>query len=105
MRAPRVRGSQSRAVARRANGWNLLGAALEQGGDHTGALASFQRSLELAPARYDVLYNLATVAAASGNAALARASLDRFVAEAPPERWSAELERARALLRELGGGG
>ena len=88
----------------RANAWNLLGVALERGkGDHAAALAAWQRALELEPDRFDVLYNVATVAAASGDTELARASLARFVAEAPPAQWGAELPRARERLRALGG--
>ena len=88
----------------RANAWNLLGVALERGqGDHAAALAAWQRALALAPDRFDVLYNVATVAAASGATELARESYARFVAEAPPERWGAELPRARERLRALEG--
>ena len=56
----------------RANAWNLLGVALERGaGDHVGALAAWQRALDLAPDRFDVLFNLATVAADCGETEIA----------------------------------
>ena len=88
----------------RANAWNLLGVALERGqGDHAAALGAWQRALALEPDRFDVLYNVATVAASSGDTELARASLARFVAEAPPAQWGGELPRARERLRALGG--
>jgi Flp pilus assembly protein TadD len=88
----------------RANAWNLLGVALERGaGDHTGALAAWQRALELQPDRFDVLFNLATTAADHGEIDIARSSFARFVAEAPPAAWASELPRARERLRALGG--
>ena len=88
----------------RANAWNLLREALERGaGDHAAAIAAWQRALDLAPDRFDVLYNLATVDADSGSTELARSSFARFVAEAPPQAWAAELPRARERLRALGG--
>jgi arylsulfatase A-like enzyme/Flp pilus assembly protein TadD len=89
---------------RRANGWNLLGVALERArGDHAGAMRAWQRALELEPARFDVLYNLAVVAADSGQTAIARESFGRFIAEAPPGAWAADLARARERLRALEG--
>ncbi len=89
----------------RANAWNLLGVALERGaGDHAAAIAAWQRALAIAPGRFDVLYNLATVAADAGQTELARSSFARFVAEAPPSAWAAELPRARERLRALEGG-
>jgi Flp pilus assembly protein TadD len=88
----------------RANAWNLLGVALERGAhDHTGALRAWQRALEIQPDRFDVLFNLATIAADHGETDLARSSFARFVAEAPAAAWAAELPRARERLRALGG--
>ena len=88
----------------RANAWNLLGVALERGaGDHAGALAAWQRALDLAPDRFDVLFNLATVAADSGETEIARASFARFVAEAPPRPGRPSCrERASACARSGG---
>jgi arylsulfatase A-like enzyme/Flp pilus assembly protein TadD len=90
--------------AGRANPWNLLGVALERGArDHAGAIRAWQRALEIEPDRFDVLFNLATVAADHGDLEIARASFARFVAEAPPAAWGDELPRARERLRSLGG--
>jgi choline-sulfatase len=108
------RGEQTAAIAplRRAveldpalvNAWNLLGVALQRGaGDVDGALDAWQRALALAPGRFDVLYNLGTVAAATGRTELARSSLARFAAEAPAAAWAPELSIARERLRSLGG--
>jgi tetratricopeptide (TPR) repeat protein len=82
--------------------WNDLGVALYRSGDPSGALAAWSRAVELDPTQHDTLYNLGTGAAAMGRRDEARRALERFVATAPPERYAADLPRARALLRSLG---
>jgi tetratricopeptide (TPR) repeat protein len=90
--------------AQSANAWNLLGVARWQGEHDAGAaIAAWQRVLALDAARWETLYNLARVASETGRRDLARESLERFVAEAPPERYAAELVEARAALSRLGG--
>jgi hypothetical protein len=59
--------------------------------------------VELDPDLWDVLYNLGTSAAGLGRAEQARRALERFVAAAPPERYGADIRRARALLARLPG--
>ena len=49
----------------------------------------------------DALYNSALVAGQIGDAARARRALERFIATAPADRYGPDLERARAMLRQL----
>jgi tetratricopeptide (TPR) repeat protein len=88
-----------------ANAWNLLGVARWQDArDAAGAIAAWERALTLDPTRWETLYNLARVASETGRADLARRALERFVANAPAERYGAELVEARAALAKLSGG-
>jgi arylsulfatase A-like enzyme/Flp pilus assembly protein TadD len=84
--------------------WNMLAVALFSGPrDGAGALAAWQRSLELDPRQWDVLLNLGTVAPGLGRTDLARDALERFVAGAPADRYGRDLARARRMLRQLDG--
>jgi choline-sulfatase len=101
-----ARAALERALAiddRRTEAWNTLGVALYQLEGPRPALAAWRRALALAPERHEIWLNLGLVALQAGERAEARRALTRFVAGAPPERFAQELERARALLRELGG--
>jgi arylsulfatase A-like enzyme/Flp pilus assembly protein TadD len=81
--------------------WNNLGVALYQLDDPGGALDAWQRAVDLDPRLYDALYNLGTRALQHGRSEQARTALDRFVSGAPPDRYGAELRRARVLLQRL----
>jgi len=59
--------------------------------------------VDLDPDLHDVLYNLGASAAELGRMEQARRALSRFVETAPPERYAAELRRARSLLARLPG--
>ncbi len=85
-------------------GWSALGMAQARLGDETAALESWRRSLEIDPRQYDVLYNEGIAAGKRGDAAAARKALERFVREAPADRYGPDLAEARRLLRGLGGG-
>jgi arylsulfatase A-like enzyme/Flp pilus assembly protein TadD len=87
---------------RLANGWNTLGVALFQTEGAAAALVAWERAVALDPEQYDALLNIGLVAARSGRRAQAVAALRRFVASAPPERFAADLRKARGLLAELG---
>lgn len=81
--------------------WNNLGVALYELGEVGPALDAWQRATELDPGLFDALYNLGTRALQAGDDQRARAALERFVAEAPAETYTADLRRARVLLARL----
>ncbi len=83
------------------NAWNNLGVALSQLGRREDALGAWDRSLALNPRQLDTLFNLGVAAAELGRAEQASGALSRFLAAAPPQRYAAEIELARHLLREL----
>ena len=113
-RAAQRRRSRSRVRLERAleldpegaNAWNLLGVARWQSTrDGGGAIAAWERALELDPARWEALYNVARVASETQRRDLARDALERFVAGAPPDRYADDLAAARAALAQLGRAG
>ncbi|HLN59653.1 MAG TPA: sulfatase-like hydrolase/transferase [Thermoanaerobaculia bacterium] len=82
---------------------NTKGVAQMELGDSAGAIASWSRAVDLDPRQYDALLNLGVVAAQRGERDLARDALRRFVATAPPALYSKDLQRARRMLKEMGG--
>ena len=98
--------ASERAVALdpgRPRAWNNLGVALYSSGRRHEALEAWERAVALEPDLWDVLYNLGTSAAELGRAEQARRALQRFVDAAPPERYAADIRRARGLLARLPG--
>lgn len=83
--------------------WNTLGVALYRLEGPEPAIAAWEKAVALDPRQYDALYNLGLVAAATGAHDTARRALERYVATAPPERFAAEIARARDLLQEIPG--
>ena len=85
--------------------WNYLGMSLANQGRVDEALQAWQRSVEVGPGDLDVLYNLATTAARTGRRDIAGPALERFIREASApgrrERYAADIEAVRALLRGL----
>ncbi len=82
---------------------NTKGVAQMELGDPAGAMASWSRAAELDPHQYDALLNLGVVAAQRGERNVARDALRRFVATAPPALYAKDLQRARRMLKEMGG--
>jgi Flp pilus assembly protein TadD len=80
--------------------WQGLGAALADR-DRAGAIEAWRRAEPLLSRDYDLLFNLAMALADSGRAADALPYLDRFLAEAPPDRYAADLARIRAVRGRL----
>ncbi|HVS13709.1 MAG TPA: sulfatase-like hydrolase/transferase [Thermoanaerobaculia bacterium] len=83
--------------------WNYLAIALYNQGRRREALDAWQRSVELDPSDFDVLYNYGVVAAELGARERAHDALSRFATQAPAERYAADIARARELLSRLGG--
>jgi Flp pilus assembly protein TadD len=76
-----------------------LGADALSSGNVAGAIGDLTRALELEPRQYTVLYNLALALDAVGRREDARRAMERFVAEAPAQRFAAEIARFHAMLR------
>jgi Flp pilus assembly protein TadD len=79
--------------------WRGLGAALAAA-DTAQAAAAWQRVVELDPRDFDTLYNLSVLLMQANRRADAIPYLRRFVVEAPPDRYSQDLPRVRALLEQ-----
>lgn len=86
-----------------ASSWNTLGVALYRLEGPAAALEAWKRAVALDGKQYDALFNIGLVAASTGRPGEARQALRRFVATAPPQRFAADLQKARSILRELGG--
>jgi Flp pilus assembly protein TadD len=78
---------------------NGLGVARARAGDLDGALAAWRRAVELNPTQFDAMYNLA-LALSDRSREEAASYLERFVREAPEDRYRADIQKARILLRE-----
>jgi choline-sulfatase len=101
-----ARGELERSLAldaKSASAWNTLGVALFRLEGPAPALAAWQKSVALDSTQYDALLNIGLVAAQAGRRAEAREALKRFLATAPADRFGADREKARGLLREIGG--
>jgi tetratricopeptide (TPR) repeat protein len=79
---------------------NALAAVRLRQGRKDEALAEWTEAVRLDPRLFDALYNLGTVLYDSGRRAEARPYLERFVNEAPPERYAADIAKLRGLLRQ-----
>jgi arylsulfatase A-like enzyme/Flp pilus assembly protein TadD len=86
-----------------ATAWNTLGVALYRLEGPRAAIGAWQKAVEHDPTLWDAQYNLGLVALAAGEREIARQALARFVAGAPPQRFAADLAKARAALRQAGG--
>ena len=65
------------------------------------AAAAWQRVVELDPRDFDTLYNLGMLLTETDRRVEALPYLRRFLAEAPPDRYSQDLPRVRALLARV----
>jgi tetratricopeptide (TPR) repeat protein len=79
---------------------NGLGFAHARLGDMPKAIEFWRRAVESDPGQFDALFNLA-LALADASPREAVPYLDRFVREAPPQRYRPDIEKARAMLRRL----
>lgn len=85
----------------RADAWEGLGAALVER-DRPGAAAAWRRAERLNPGNFDVLFNLGMVLADGPAPGEARPYLERFLREAPRDRYRADLARVAARLQAVG---
>ncbi|HTQ79548.1 MAG TPA: tetratricopeptide repeat protein, partial [Thermoanaerobaculia bacterium] len=84
--------------------WNNLGVALSHLNRPGAALAAWRQALGLNPNLWDTLWNLGLGQAEQGQTLEARATLGRFIAQAPPALYGAQVMKARRLLAQLGNG-
>ena len=82
---------------RLARAHNALAAVLLRQGRRADALDHWRKALQLDPRLYDALFNLGTSLYAHDRQQ-ARPYLERFVAEAPPARYQADIARVRQML-------
>jgi choline-sulfatase len=82
-----------------AKAFENLGADELAAGDLPAAVPDLRRAVELDPLLYDALYNLGMALDALGHREEARPYLDRFVRDAPPARYAADIARLRTLLQ------
>jgi len=80
-----------------AQAWEGLGAA-RIGTDPAAAIDAWRRAVELEPRNYDLLFNLTVTLRDRGRAAEARPYAERFVREAPPQRYAHDIAMLRGWL-------
>ena len=72
-----------------------------QDGDRQAAVASWTRAVELDPANFDALFNLATELVNAGDLAAARPYLEQFVRTAPPAFYADDIRRLAGALAAI----
>ena len=85
------------ADPRLAQAWEGLGAS-RVGTDPAAAIDAWRRALDLEPRNYDLLFNLTVTLRDRGRAAEARPYAERFVREAPPDRYARDIGMLREWL-------
>ena len=80
--------------------WNALGAALVEH-DRPAAVDAWRHAERLRPRDYDLLFNLGMVLAESPRPSDAVPYLDRFVREAPRDRYARDLARVQTTLVKI----
>jgi Tfp pilus assembly protein PilF len=110
----RARESLAAALAlnpRLARAHNALGVVAAETGRPQEAIERWKTAVALEPKEYDTVYNLGFLLLKAGRSAEARPYLERFVREAPPAPYAAEVAKVRGWLagsagpsdRRLGG--
>ncbi len=77
--------------------WRGLGAARASASDLDGAAVAWTHATALEPRDYDTLFNLAVVLMQNGHREQARPHVERFIREAPPQRYAADIARLKTL--------
>jgi arylsulfatase A-like enzyme/Tfp pilus assembly protein PilF len=83
---------------RLARAHNALAAVYLRQRREADAIAEWRLALEIEPRLYDALYNVGTTLWDTGHHDDARPFLDRFVRDAPPQRYGADIARIRKML-------
>jgi arylsulfatase A-like enzyme/Flp pilus assembly protein TadD len=102
-RASSAAAALKKAVARDpryGDAWNALGAALA-GTDPAGAIDAWQHAEPLLPRDYDLLFNLGMLMAQSERSREAIPYLERFMAEAPRDRYGRDIQAVEGVLRRV----
>jgi arylsulfatase A-like enzyme/Flp pilus assembly protein TadD len=89
-----------RAVAadpRLGQAWEGLGAARARS-NPSSAIDAWRRALELEPRNYDLLFNIAALLHEQGRTEEARPYVERFVREAPADRYARDITTVRGWL-------
>lgn len=79
---------------------NALGVIYARERNFDAAVRAWSRAVELDPKQFDALYNVALVSGSMGRWPQAIAALDRFILTAPPERYAADIAKARGMREE-----
>jgi Tfp pilus assembly protein PilF len=83
-----------------ADAWQALGAAVVAR-DRAEAIDAWRRAEALQPRDFDLLFNLGTVLAESERPADALPYLERFLREAPRDRYGRDVAGVEALIAKL----
>jgi len=84
---------------------NALGVIAAETGHPDEAIERWKTAVDLEPREYDTLYNLGLLLRRAGRAAEARPYLERFVREAPPAQYAADIAKTRGWLASRTPGG
>ena len=88
------------ADAGRGDAWQGLGAALLDR-DRPTAIEAWKKAERLLPQDYDLLFNLGAVLADGPSPSDALPYLERFVREAPRDRYAADIARVESMIRRV----
>jgi tetratricopeptide (TPR) repeat protein len=81
---------------------NSLGVVYARQNHYAQAIDAWQKTVQLDPRQYDALFNLGLVAGQTGRRDQARRALTQFVETAPPQRYAADIAKAKQALESLG---
>ena len=79
---------------------NAIGVIYARERNFPQAIEAWARAVELDPKQFDAMFNLAFVSGTAGRWPLAIQALDRFISTAPPERYAADIVKAKAMREE-----
>jgi tetratricopeptide (TPR) repeat protein len=80
---------------------NSLGVVYARQNDYRRAVEAWQKAVQLDPRQFDALFNIGLVTAQTGRRDEARRALTQFVNTAPPQRYAADIVKAKQALTML----